>query len=86
MQQDILEGTWEEIAAHAEELQGQRLRLTVLADESVTANGTASDEAAAALVRDAERRQGIRNFLARVKEVEGSSNGWKWNREELYSE
>ncbi len=29
-----LEGTWEEIAAHAQELAGHRVRLTVLSEES----------------------------------------------------
>ncbi len=30
MAEQILEGTWEEIAAHAEEFAGKRLRLTVI--------------------------------------------------------
>ena len=33
MEQQVLEGTWEEIALHAEELKGQRVRLTVLGDQ-----------------------------------------------------
>jgi hypothetical protein len=30
MSQQALEGTWEEIASHADELEGKRVRLTVL--------------------------------------------------------
>jgi hypothetical protein len=33
MTPQILEGTWEEIASHAPELRGRRVRLTVLPDE-----------------------------------------------------
>lgn len=34
MQQQIYEGTWEEIAQHAAELRGRRLRLTVLSEQN----------------------------------------------------
>ena len=33
MTQQILEGTWEEIATHAQELAGHRLRVVVLSDK-----------------------------------------------------
>ncbi len=38
---EILEGTWEEIAQHAAEFSGKRVRLMVL-DESVMQNGNQS--------------------------------------------
>ncbi len=36
----VLEGTWDELATHAAELEGRRLRLIVLDEASVSANGT----------------------------------------------
>ena len=35
---EILEGTWEELSAHAEQLKGRRLRLIVLPQETKVAN------------------------------------------------
>jgi hypothetical protein len=37
MAQQVLEGTWEEIAAHADELVGKRIKVTVEADALPTA-------------------------------------------------
>lgn len=34
---EILEGTWEELAAHAEKLKGRRLRIIILPPEAVAA-------------------------------------------------
>jgi hypothetical protein len=34
MAEQVLEGTWEEITQHADELSGKRVRLTVLEDSS----------------------------------------------------
>ena len=34
MKQQVLEGTWEEIKSHEHELNGHRVRLTVLDDEN----------------------------------------------------
>lgn len=42
---EILEGTWEELSAHAEQLKGRRLRLIVLPEESKAADAKV-DEAA----------------------------------------
>ena len=44
MTQQVLEGTWEEITLHAEELKGQRLRVVVLPEET---NGTVQRQGAA---------------------------------------
>lgn len=35
MSEQVLEGTWEEIARHGDELGGKRVRLTVLEDEPI---------------------------------------------------
>ena len=35
MQYPVYEGTWEEVAAHAKELAGKQVRLTVLEGESM---------------------------------------------------
>lgn len=35
MSQQVLEGTWEEIARHGDELGGKRVRLTVLEEEPI---------------------------------------------------
>ena len=45
MAQQVLEGTWEEITLHAEELKGQRLRVVVLPEDEET-NGTAQGQGA----------------------------------------
>lgn len=42
---EILEGTWEELSAHAEQLKGRRLRLIVLPQET-TVSDTGINEAA----------------------------------------
>lgn len=39
----VLEGTWEELSAHAEEFKGRKLRLIVLPEEA-EATGTLTDE------------------------------------------
>ena len=45
MEQRTLEGTWEEILRYAPELSGQRVRLTVLSNESSRSqNGTTLDQ------------------------------------------
>ena len=55
---EILEGTWEELAAHAEEFRGRRLRLIVLPTEpegtGPVANETALQEAAKRLFAKAD--------------------------------
>ena len=40
MQQQTIEGTWEEILQHSAELTGQRVRLTVLPDKSANSSTT----------------------------------------------
>ncbi len=40
MEQQILEGTWEEILQHSAELMGQRVRLTILSDQSSNSSTT----------------------------------------------
>lgn len=47
MLEEVLEGTWEEIAQHAEELTGKRVRLTVLEEscEELRAVGSQPNEA-----------------------------------------
>ncbi|OYT70511.1 MAG: hypothetical protein CFK48_06025 [Armatimonadetes bacterium CP1_7O] len=36
----IIEGTWDEVQQHAQELQGRRVRVLVLPEPSVSAQGT----------------------------------------------
>lgn len=45
MEQRSFEGTWEEILRYAPELAGQRVKLTVLSNESATQNETTLDKA-----------------------------------------
>ena len=52
MSERILEGTWEEVSSHASELNGRRVRLTVLEDETVSPR---NDRMLAVLRRNAER-------------------------------
>ncbi len=40
MEQQKLEGTWEEILQHSAELTGQRVRLTILSDQSSNSSTT----------------------------------------------
>ena len=55
MSQQVLEGTWEEIARHGDELGGKRVRLTVLEDEPIP------NEAMLAALRDVnEIQRGMR--------------------------
>lgn len=37
MEQQVLEGTWEEVSRHGPELTGKRVRLTILPDQARTA-------------------------------------------------
>ncbi|HZS04828.1 MAG TPA: hypothetical protein VFD58_08330 [Blastocatellia bacterium] len=41
--EQVIEGTWEEIAERADELAGHRLRVTILGDKS-TVNGAVEDD------------------------------------------
>lgn len=43
MEQQVFEGTWEEIAVHAAELSGRRVRLTILSEQQ-SENAVASEE------------------------------------------
>ena len=45
-----LEGTWEEIMEHSEELAGKRVRLTILAEEKNGSQEAPAGSAAAALI------------------------------------
>lgn len=54
MEHQILEGTWEEVARHADELTGKRVRVTVLDDETTSPHNEAM---LAVLRRSAERRK-----------------------------
>ncbi len=69
MAQQVLEGTWEEIAAHAEELSGKRMKVIVETDipaASEPANigppnmGPPNEKALAVLAEIAERQKGRR--------------------------
>ena len=64
MAAQVLEGTWEEIAAHADELAGKRLKVIVEADSSGGAEqpnvGPPNEKALAILAMLAERQQGRR--------------------------
>jgi hypothetical protein len=51
MSQQVLEGTWEEIARHGDELSGKRVRLTVLEEEPIP------NEAMLAALRDVDEIQ-----------------------------
>jgi hypothetical protein len=44
MAERVLEGTWEEVAQHADELSGKRVRLTVLEDGSARRAGQSALE------------------------------------------
>jgi hypothetical protein len=46
-----IEGTWEEIAAHADELVGRRVRLVVLPDKSADQSGEGEFSTANSLVK-----------------------------------
>ena len=61
-QLEVFEGTWEELAAHAEALKGRKLRLIVLPSEAET-TGTLTDEIA--LHERARRLFGEADNLAR---------------------
>ncbi len=69
MATQVLEGTWEEIAAHAEELAGKRLRVIVETDAPEAVEqpnvgppnmGPPNEQALAILALIAERQQGRR--------------------------
>lgn len=55
---EVLEGTWEELAAHAEKLKGRRLRVIVLPPEAtateVSADQTTLHETAIRLFSEAD--------------------------------
>ena len=55
MATQILEGTWEEIAKHAESLVGKKLRVTVLEDEPIAK--PKPNEKALAVIRRVKERQ-----------------------------
>lgn len=58
MKQQIFEGTWEEMAIHAEELSGRRVRITVLNDqETPTLDQTLSELLEAAETLELEEQQ-----------------------------
>jgi hypothetical protein len=64
-----LEGTWEEIAAHADELAGQRVRLIVLPSESEPAQENASKSSSVhRMLRYAGKWDGD-DFEDRLREV-----------------
>jgi hypothetical protein len=46
---EILEGTWEELAAHAEQFKGRRLRLIVLPQESMLPDANVNEVALRAI-------------------------------------
>lgn len=56
---EVFEGTWEELAAHAETFKGRKLRLIVLPGEAETTESVADErrlrEAAAQLFAEADR-------------------------------
>ncbi len=74
MGQQVIEGTWEEVAAHAPELRGHRVRVTIL-DGSEDSVVNEEPSQAPTLV----------DCLNRMKDVHGHSAGRKWTREDLYS-
>jgi len=58
MEQQVFEGTWEEIAIHADQLSGRRIRVTVLNDEgTLTLDQTLLDLLQAAEVLESQRQQ-----------------------------
>jgi hypothetical protein len=59
MGQTVIEGTWEEVAQHAAELAGKRVRVTVLDESAATL-----DRALAGLIEAAERLHGERSSTA----------------------
>ncbi len=68
-QLEVFEGTWEELAAHAEALKGRKLRLIVLPSEAET-TGTLPDETG--LRARAERLFGEADALLRASGKLGS--------------
>lgn len=58
MQSIELEGTWEEIITHADELAGQRVRVTVLPTESTPLTEAVEHSTAASLLKFAGRWSG----------------------------
>lgn len=72
MSQQVLEGIWEEVLQHADELSGKRVRLTVL-DESAHELGKELQEKQRAAVRAvrgkyAHVKTSVDEFLARKRE------------------
>lgn len=56
MSQQVLEGAWEEITEHADELSGKRVKLIVLGESRLLpANGSADRSQPAAPMKDTER-------------------------------
>lgn len=72
----VLEGIWEEVASHAKELSGQRVRLIVLDPQTSIDNTQEMPKTTAAM----------RECLTRMQEAHGHSQGRKWARDELYSD
>ncbi len=68
MAQQVLEGTWEEIAAHAEELTGKRVKVVVETETADSFNdiprvGPPNEGMRAALAEIRERQKGQRQTL-----------------------
>lgn len=60
MEQQVFEGTWEEMATHAKELSGRRVRITVLNDEDTpTLDQTLSDLLRAAETLEPQEQQSM---------------------------
>jgi hypothetical protein len=77
-QQQVLEGTWEEIALHAQELSGRRLRVIVLPEES---NGAAPGNA---LSEEEEER--LLDELARIGKDVPVHREETYSRETIYGD
>lgn len=63
-----LEGTWEEIVEHADELVGRRVRLVVLPDQPADGNGKEGFSTASSLLKYAGTWVGD-DFEERLKDV-----------------
>ena len=60
MAQQVLEGTWEEVSRHADELAGKWVKLTVLADEPRAEAVLPNEGMLAALREIAKLQEGMR--------------------------
>lgn len=76
MPEQVLEGTWEEIALFGERLSGRRVRLTILEEELPTSNGSESGATGTA-AQGAMIRRGMFPELRGLTDDDFQSAEWR---------